>query len=393
VIPSRFVGRDAARARFGARVDRLATFLSECDPLADAVVLALAALPPGEGFRLFSECAAKGVDAVPLAPDALRAFFHETEQTPAWFDPVRAERGRRVFLRYGPLAGIVLGGRSLILGYVSPAGNKPLVFSGRLAAQAPRRLAETGRFVQAIAEPHGTDVGAEGYQITLKVRIMHAQVRRMIELSGKWRPAEWGRPINQHDMAGTTLLFSLAVIDGLRSLGARIDRQEADDYVHLWRVIGRLMGVSAELLPACEADAIALAEVIAATQAPPDDDARALTSALLRVPHEEATTPIERLLARPRAALGGAVTRHLLGAELADELGVPSTPLSAALPLLRGVTRARELVHAIAPGRRERAVDAGLAYWRGVVARALRGRPTGFQPPEGLRGVPRPGPA
>jgi hypothetical protein len=194
-------------------------------------------------------------------------------------------------------------------------------------------------------------------------------------------------------MAGTTLLFSLAVIDGLRSLGACIDRQDADDYVHLWRVIGRLMGVSAELLPACEADAVALAEVIAATQAPPDDDARALTRALLRVPHEEATTSTERLLARPRAALGAAVTRHLLGAELSDQLGVAPNPLSLALPLLRGITQARELVHAVAPHRRERAVDEGLRYWRHVVARGLRGRPTGFQPPEGLRGIARPEPA
>ncbi|HRG95168.1 MAG TPA: hypothetical protein PLR99_02895, partial [Polyangiaceae bacterium] len=113
----------------------------------------------------------------------------------------------------------------------------------------------------------------------------------------------------------------------------------------------------------------------------------------LRVLHEEATTPLERLLATPRAALGGAVTRHLLGAELADQLGVKPTPLSLALPLLRRVTQARELVHAVAPGRRERAVDEGLAYWRHVVARALRGRPTGFQPPEGLRGVARPEPA
>jgi hypothetical protein len=37
-----------------------------------------------------------------------------------------------VFLRPGLLGGLVLGLRSLVYGYAAPAGNKPLVFSGRL---------------------------------------------------------------------------------------------------------------------------------------------------------------------------------------------------------------------------------------------------------------------
>ncbi len=255
MIPTRFIGLEAARAKFGARADRIAGFLLDADPLADAVVAAASELPPGEGFRLFAEAAAHGIRTLPHAPEAFHAFFTETETVPAWADPARMEAGRRLFLRYGALAGMVLGGRSLVLGYISPAGNKPLVLSGRLEAQAPRRLAETGRFVQAITEPGGLAVLGDGYQITLKVRYMHAQVRRMIERSGRWQREAWGRPINQHDMAGTTLLFSLVVVDGLRKLGAHIPRAAADDYLHLWRVIGRLMGVDAELLPTCEADA------------------------------------------------------------------------------------------------------------------------------------------
>jgi hypothetical protein len=45
-----------------------------------------------------------------------------------------------VLLRTGFLGGIVLGFRSLVAGYCSPAGNKPLAFSGRLREAAPRRL-------------------------------------------------------------------------------------------------------------------------------------------------------------------------------------------------------------------------------------------------------------
>ena len=44
----------------------------------------------------------------------------------------------------------------------------------------------------------------------------------MILRSGRWDAERWGAPINQHDMAGTQLLFSLAVLEGLRTLGFRI---------------------------------------------------------------------------------------------------------------------------------------------------------------------------
>jgi hypothetical protein len=48
-----------------------------------------------------------------------------------------AARGGEVLLRHGFFGGIVLGFRCLVAGYCSPAGNKPLAFSGRLREAAP----------------------------------------------------------------------------------------------------------------------------------------------------------------------------------------------------------------------------------------------------------------
>src|SRR5436190_2004130 len=82
--------------------------------------------------------------------------------------------------RRGLLGGLVLGARSLIYGYASPAGNKPLVLSGRLREAAAPRLHETSKFVSAIVRPGGLRPGGEGWRISVRVRLMHAQVRRMI---------------------------------------------------------------------------------------------------------------------------------------------------------------------------------------------------------------------
>src|SRR5262245_58628158 len=212
VFPSRYVNLEAARQRFGDRVDRVGRHLYGVDALADAAVAALEALPKGEGWRLFEQGLAHGAAAIPDAPPALRALIADAEQVPAWVDWDVCDRGGAMLLRAGPLGGAVLGTRSLVLGYASPGGNKPLVFSGRLKEQAGRRLNETARFVQAVCRPGGMRPFGEGWQITLKVRLIHAQVRRMLLASSRWDHGAWGHPINQHDLAGTTLLFSAAMI-------------------------------------------------------------------------------------------------------------------------------------------------------------------------------------
>ncbi len=383
MVAARFI--QAGASRFGDRADRLALLLDQSDPLADAVARSMASMPPGEGFRMYSQAAAEGIASVPAAPAAFHELFSEVERVPVWADFPRMERGGRLFLRYGALAGVVLGARSLVLGYVSPAGNKPLVFSGRLAEQAPRRLAETSRFVQAVVLPGGVRPFGEGYQITLKVRLMHAQVRAMIERSGRWDEQAWGRPINQHDMAGTVLLFSAALLGGLRILGASIPHDQSEAYMHLWRWTGRLMGVTDDVLPTSEADALSLGELIAATQAPPDEDARALTRALLETPLLDARSDAQRCLAPQRVALGKAFARELLGEPLAGQLGISPSRYRHAMPVIRTMTRVRDALHRAAPARADRAVEDGARYWRYVVRRGLGQEGTDFSPPESLR--------
>ena len=321
MYPTRFTNLASARARFGDRVDRLGPFLGRGDDLADAVVARIEAMPKGRGWAMFTEAAARGIARVECAPDEMRAFFDVTERVPVWVDFPTLERGGRLLMRAGLLGGLVLGLCSLPLGYASPGGNKPLVFSGRMNEQAPRRLNETARFVQAVCRPGGLAPRADGYQITLRVRIMHAQVRRMLLASGKWDAASWGLPINQHDMAATTLLFSLVLIEGVKKLGMRIRHEDADAYMQLWRYAGLLMGVDPEILPTGVTEGKRLAELVQATMGPPDEDARALTRSLLRSPLAAARNERERKNLERRVEFAKSLCRELVGDDLADRLG------------------------------------------------------------------------
>ena len=387
MIPARFKNAAAARGRYGDRVDRLAPYLLRTDPLADALAAAIDAMPAGQGWRIFNDAASKGIAAVPDAPAPFRAFFEQVEHVPAWVDWKTIDRGGNALMRAGPLGGIVLGVKSLVHGYASPAGNKPLIFSGRLKEQASRRLNETARFVQAVCSPRGLRPHADGYLITLRVRVIHAHVRLMIARTGRWNEAEWGAPANQHDMAGTQLLFSLSVLEGLRTLGVRFSRDDADRYMQLWRYVGHLIGVDAELQPTGEYDAARLAEIIAATQGDPDDDSRALTAALLGAPLTEATTPTSMRNAERRVRFAEAMCRELVGDELADKLAVPRTSWRLAVPLVRRLVSGAELVRESVPFTDRHARAAGNRYWERVVEVGLAGATAEFGLPERLAPV------
>src|SRR5262249_1270638 len=154
-FPTRYVNLASARQRYGDRVDRLGRFFWRVDDPADAVVDAFESMQKGEGWRMLEEGVRRGPSAIPNAPAALKDLLERTSDVPMWVDWETCDKGGELLMRAGPLGGAVLGARSLVLGYASPGGNKPLAFSGRLKDQAKRRLDETARFVQAVCRPGG----------------------------------------------------------------------------------------------------------------------------------------------------------------------------------------------------------------------------------------------
>lgn len=365
--PVRVHNLPAARAQYGDLIGRLLPAFARADPLADAAAAWLSTCPEGHAIV---EAALRAPER---APDPLAALLESVAGMPAWARPDRLARASHLFSRAGVVGGFVLGLRSLVLGYAAPAGNKPLAFSGRLREAAPRRLAETARFVTAVCAPGGLDPGGEGRAIALRVRLMHAQVRRLLLATGRWDHESWAVPINQHDMLATGLLFSHTYLDGLRLFGLRITADEADDYVHLWRLASWVLGVDSDLLPDREPEARRLAECIFLTQGPPDADSRALTAALLQAPLQAARTPGERRIAAARVRLSGSICRHLIGNGLADALGVPPERHPFSVPILASVLGGLDRLRAVLPPVDASAAALGRRYWDLVVEVGMNG--------------------
>jgi len=340
------------------RERRLSSFLERTDPFADAAIEALVPLPRPEQEALITRLLSTSPGHLPPSLAVLHEWLRET---PVWFDEARADAGGEVLLRSGLLSGLVLGFKSLVLGYCSPAGNKPLVFSGRLTSDVNTRLAETSRFVEAVSQRRGLRFGAPGFVATVRVRLIHARVRHALHRSPQWRASDWGAPINQYDMAGTVLLFSSVLLDGLRQLGATVSDAEEDATLHQWRFVGRLMGVDDELLSTTAREAKSLWALLEKTQGPPDVDSRRLTNAMINEGTDRGA---------PTAAIdfGAALCRHLIGPRYADALELPRSSWDLAPRLISGVVRRVDEVVRLVPGAKLKALRLGEQYWRRSVS-------------------------
>jgi ER-bound oxygenase mpaB/B'/Rubber oxygenase, catalytic domain len=378
--PRRMKNRKLARARFGESAERLVPYLERADPLADAAVAALAAQSAVEREAAIDAALSEAASPLP----ALAALVASAYSVPPWLDEARLLRANEVFLRAGLLGGITLGLCSLVYGYAAPAGNKPLAFSGRLTERADRRLAETGKFVTAVTEPDGLRPGALGWRSVLRVRLMHAQVRRLLLDSGRWSFDEWSQPINQADMLATILLFSCVFIDGIRKLGVHVTAEEADDYQHLFRYVGVLIGVEPALLPTTHAEAMQLAELIRLTQGAPDEDSRELVRALIEAPARAAKSAHELKRSERQVAVARGICRGLIGDELADALGLPRDRNRHLVTAIRFALHGLEKLRRSLPPVNDFVQHLGSRYWDATVRRGLQGVPARYELPQRL---------
>jgi hypothetical protein len=215
---------------------------------------------------------------------------------------------------------------------------------------APRRLSETTRWALAVTAPGGMRVGAPGWEASVRVRLVHALVRRHLNRSGRWDHDAWGEPISAADAFATAIGGFLVVpMRCMRDLGVRFTPAEEEAITHLWRWIGYVMGVPEELLPTGAADARERVDLALAADPGPIEDSPRLMRALLH--HGLA---VDRVLPGPAAGparlavahLLGGFARRWLGDDMADRLEVPGAPVARLVPLLRPAMRARDVARA-----------------------------------------------
>ncbi|MEO5671522.1 MAG: oxygenase MpaB family protein [Ramlibacter sp.] len=338
----------------------------QADPLADRTVAAIigpwsdaeGAMGPGiarlgQATRLMSQWSSNAVLAS-WAPDAsadravveaLRAYLDEGSRLPAWTRPADVERAESVFMDYGPLSCVLLFCASLPECYVLPHLSEVLHVAGQLEAHTEYRIRQTAAMVFPVMMKNGlTAPGGGGIAQVLKVRLIHATIRHLIlhgtpqEATGRiaagaapgatasmqqalvahgWDVDRQGVPCSQLELAYTLLTFGYVFLQGMRTLGEHLSKDQEEATLHAWNVAGHVLGIRDDLMAHTMEEAVAMfAGMQAMARAHPalPDVRPGLGHALLDTMARSIRLPVVRNIPVP-------LTRWLVGDRTAGEIG------------------------------------------------------------------------
>jgi ER-bound oxygenase mpaB/B'/Rubber oxygenase, catalytic domain len=152
---------------------------------------------------------------------------------------------------------------------------------------ARRRLLETFQHIlQVTRDIESVKPGGEGFASSIRVRFLHAAVRRRIlqlakENTEYFDVEGWGVPVNDLDAIGTITSFSSTLIWlGFPRQGILLRQQEIADYLALWRWIAHIIGTPTSCF-ATPARAKAMLESLMLSEIQPSETSRILASNIL----------------------------------------------------------------------------------------------------------------
>ncbi|OUM58274.1 hypothetical protein PIROE2DRAFT_69978 [Piromyces sp. E2] len=246
---------------------------NEGDERADAVVELLKIKPYQDALSIIiHHVVSRRTWGTPLEykQHLLAKEFHELVcEVPSWVDWTKIRNGQKVFWRYAwPLWISCIGSamtRGATLPIPSPNDNKT----------PNQRLLETSQFLLECMYPDSLKPGNFGWSTAVRIRCAHALARlnyrntlkerinnneptpleenmQNAGMDQKYAPLDSMEeqqyqemlPVSQADLIRTILYLSLGSVAAMkRGFGIRMEKEEKEDYVLLWRYIAWLCGV------------------------------------------------------------------------------------------------------------------------------------------------------
>lgn len=328
--------------------DAYVTNMMVGDPLADAAMESMAEVDQAKRHRLVEAGMNGDIEEFRGAPQALKDLFDALDDTPPFqFDPARAMAGTRAFYRYSDMFFVGLVMASLLTGLTEGMA-KAFYITGRTAGNL-RRVRQNTRHLVEVTLPGGMDRYGDGWKHTVRIRMIHAQIRRLLLASGEWDVPAEGVPLNMAHMALAATGFSSANLEAVRKLGVQLTEQERDGFMHIWHYVTWLLGVPEELLFSSVEGGDHLRRVSHLCELPPGEKAKAVAHGYINTVPEmlDVTDP-----AKQKKLLGAVykASRAPIGNELADSIDYPKQSTLGILAVVRAQRRMKIILSKVLPG-------------------------------------------
>ena len=293
------------------------------DPYMDQAFETLSDLPPAELVRFIQAGMERDREGMTGAPQVLRDFFVDMPPAdPPWLDYEAFIPGIRAFHRN---SGLILSGFAagvLVDGFTTYIA-KSFVLTGRVIDQGLRRLRQNNRHFLDIMYPGGLARNGDGWKLSVRIRLIHAQIRRLMNASEEWDNEAWGVPVSAAHLGYAAACFSARTIKHSETVGVSFTQEERDSIMAVWRYTAYIMGVPESILFTNEAEALQLHRVAMLCEPPMPDESIIMANALINSAPLVAgvTDPPARRAMVEREIYP--VSRALVGDEVADRLRFP----------------------------------------------------------------------
>ena len=320
------------------------------DPVAEAMTEDLEELGSSKSWALI-QAAMENEDEEALrdAPASMRKFFKEASTPPEWLDYSTFAPSVRMFHRNSGviLAAFVAG--VLIEGFTTNIA-KSFFITGRVRDQGVRRLGQNNRHMLEIFLPGGLYRQGDGWKLSVRIRIVHARVRYLLNNSEEWDPEAWGIPISTAHLGYAAAAFSARLLKHMKTLGAVYDDEERASFMAVWRYTGLLMGIPETILFRDEEEALKLYDI--GLMCEPDAPIESIVMAHSLVNSAPLIAGVTSPKDRERLAnYVYRISRGLIGRETSERLMYPSFPSFGVVPWFRFQQRYGHILNKLFPGR------------------------------------------
>lgn len=183
------------------------------------------------------------------------------------------------------------------------------------------RISKTAKLGYDVGSLNAYQPDGEMAVTAVKTRLSHAAVRYLLPQSPHWRrEADEALPISQADIMVTWHSLPTTVMRNLRTWGVPLDHAESEGFLHSWQVTAYMLGVEDQYIPATwEAEELQAQQVLDPILAPTPEGIK-LADMLLDLGYNLDLTLLSR-------GILGALTRFILGDQVADWLRIPREPV------------------------------------------------------------------
>ena len=337
------------------------------DPLGEAMTEDLAELGEAESGRLIRAAMnEEGEEALRDAPASLRAFFKDAETPPEWLDYSAFAPGARMFHRNSQvILGAFVAG-VLIEGFTTNIA-KSFFITGRVRDQGVRRLGQNNRHMMEIFLPGGLYRDGDGWKLSVRIRIVHARMRYLLNKSEDWDTEAWGAPISAAHLGYAISAFSARLLLHMKTLGADYSDGEYASFMAVWRYSGYLMGIPETILFHDADEALKLYDVGLICEPSSQIESVVMAHSLVNSAPLIAGT-VEPGARRSLARYVYRVSRGLIGEETAESLMYPPLSSFGVVWWFKMQQRYGDILGKLLPGRRQ---DSNFAKFTGLLETSL----------------------